>query len=239
MTVPDQVGVPDVDDLTRDPLRVIVVDDDALARRAVRDRLQEDGIVVVAEAVGGREGVELTLHYRPDVVVMDLVMPEVDGLAATQQIADKAPEVKVVMLSSSQSDHLGLMALRVGASGYVCKSVGLDGLPDALRCAQNGEAVVTPGLAMRLIEGMRCVREDGVGIRPVRSTLTSREWEILDLLCQDRTTDDIAYELVLSVETVRSHVKSVLRKLGVRSQREAISATQGMRTELVFRRPAA
>jgi two-component system, NarL family, response regulator LiaR len=239
MTVPDQVGGPDVDDLMRDPLRVIVVDDDALARRAVRDRLQEDGIVVVAEAVGGREGVELTLHYRPDVVVMDLVMPEVDGLAATQQIADKAPEVKVVMLSSSHSDHLGLMALRAGASGFVCKSVGLDDLPDALRYAHNGEAVVTPGLTMRLIEGMRCVREDGAGIRPVRSTLTSREWEILDLLCQDRSTDDIAYELVLSVETVRSHVKSVLRKLGVRSQREAISATQGMRSELVFRRPAA
>jgi two-component system nitrate/nitrite response regulator NarL len=92
---------------------------------------------------------------------------------------------------------------------------------------------------MRLIEGMRCVREDGAGIRPVRSTLTSREWEILDLLCEDRSIDDIAYDLVLSVETVRSHVKSILRKLGVRSQREAISATQGMRNELVFRRPAA
>jgi len=237
--VADQVGVPDVDDLARDPLRVIVVDDDALARRAVRDRLEEDGFVVVAEAAGGREAIELAAYYRPDVVVMDLVMPDVDGLAATMSITEKAPDVKVVMLSSSYSDHLGLTTLRAGASGYVCKSVGLDGLPGALRCACNGEAVVPPGLTMRLIEGMRCIREDGAGIRPVRSTLTSREWEILDLLCQDRSIDDIAYDLVLSVETVRSHVKSILRKLGVRSQREAISATHGMRTELVFRPPAA
>ena len=194
--------------------------------------------MVVAEAGGGREAVELAVHYRPDVVVMDLVMPEMDGLTATQEIVDKAPEVKVVMLSSSANERLSLMTLRAGASGYVCKSEGLGGLAESLRRAHEGEAVVSPRLAMRLIEGMRCVREDGAGIRPVRSTLTSREWEILDLLCRDHSIDDIAYELVLSVETVRSHVKSILRKLGVRTQREAIRATQGMRSELVFGRSA-
>ena len=181
-------------------------------------------------------GIYITFKVGPDQWQEKLDLNEDHALAIE---AEKAPEVKVVMLSSSYSEHLGLTTLRAGASGYVCKSVGLDGLPGALRCACNGEAVVPPGLTMRLIEGMRCIREDGAGIRPVRSTLTSREWEILDLLCQDRSIDDIAYDLVLSVETVRSHVKSILRKLGVRSQREAISATQGMRTELVFRRPAA
>jgi len=118
--VPDQVGVPDVDGLARDPLRVIVVDDDALARRAVRDRLEEDGFVVVAEAAGGREAIELAAYYRPDVVVMDLVMPDVDGLAATMDITEKAPEVKVVMLSSSYNERLGLMTLRAGASAAGC-----------------------------------------------------------------------------------------------------------------------
>ena len=88
---------------------------------------------------------------------------------------------------------------------------------------------------MRLIERMRRVREDGIGMRPVRSALTSREWEILDLLCQERSTDDIADELVLSIETVRSHIKSIFRKLGVRSRREAVDVAAGMRSGLVVR----
>ena len=217
-----------------DPLRVIVVDDDPLARRMLRDVLQDAGITVIAEAGGGREAVELSLYYRPDVVVMDLVMPGVDGIAATRDIVDNAPEVKVVMLTSSDSEDVGLMTLRAGASGFLCKSVGIDALPRALRGARDGEAVVSRSLTMRLIESMRRVRQDGAGIRPVRSPLTPREWEVLDLLCQDRTTDDIADLLVLSVETVRSHIKSVLRKLGVRSRQEAVKAASGLRSGLVL-----
>jgi NarL family two-component system response regulator LiaR len=216
-----------------DPLRVIVVDDDPLARRMLRDVLQEAGVVVIAEAGGGREAVELSLYYKPDVVVMDLVMPGVDGISATRQIVDQAPDVRVVMLTSSDSEDVGLMTLRAGASGFLCKSVGLDALPRALRCARDGEAVVSRQLTMRLIEGMRRVREDGTGMRPIRSPLTPREWEVLDLLCQESTTDEIADALVLSVETVRSHIKSVLRKLGVRSRQEAIKAAAGMRSGLV------
>jgi NarL family two-component system response regulator LiaR len=234
----DRNGGPDGDDLAGDRLRVIVVDDDALARRAIRDRLQDDGLVVVAEAAGGREGIELTAHYQPDVVVMDLVMPGIDGLEATREITQRLPDVRVVVLTSAQSEELAMTTLRAGASGFVSKSVGLDGLVDAVRLAHEGEAVVTPRLTMRLIDELRRIREDGAGIRPVRSPLTSREWEILDLICQERSTDDIAYELVLSVETVRSHVKSILRKLGVRSQREAIRIVAGMRSELVYRRPS-
>jgi len=141
--------------------------------------------------------------------------------------------VRVVMLTSSDSEEVGLMTLRAGASGFLCKSVGLDALPRALRCARDGEAVVSRQLTMRLIEGMRRVREDGAGMRPIRSPLTPREWEVLDLLCQERSTDDIADTLVLSVETVRSHIKSVLRKLGVRSRQEAIKAAGRVRSGLV------
>jgi NarL family two-component system response regulator LiaR len=217
-----------------DPLRVIVVDDDPLARRMLRDVLQEAGIVVIAEAGGGREAIELSNYYKPDVVVMDLVMPGIDGIAATRQIVGQTPDVRVIMLTSSDSEEVGLMTLRAGASGFLSKGVGLDALPRALRCARDGEAVVSRQLTMRLIEGMRRVREDGAGMRPIRSPLTPREWEVLDLLCQERSTDDIADTLVLSVETVRSHIKSVLRKLGVRSRQEAIKAAAGLRSGLVL-----
>jgi DNA-binding NarL/FixJ family response regulator len=217
-----------------EPLKVIVVDDDPLARRMLRDVLQNAGITVIAEAGGGREAIELSVYYKPDVVVMDLVMPGMDGVAATRQIVDKAPEVRVVMLTSSDSEEVGLMTLRAGASGFLCKSVGVDALPRALRCAKDGEAVVSRALTMRLIEGMRRVREDGSGMRPIRSPLTPREWEVLDLLCQESSTDEIADSLVLSVETVRSHIKSVLRKLGVRSRQEAVKAAAGLRSGLVL-----
>src|SRR4051794_2642420 len=158
------------------PVRVIIADDDPLTRRTLRDVLQDAGVVVIAEAGGGREAVELTRHYRPDVVVMDLVMPGVDGLEATRQIIEHAPGVRVVMLTSSDSEDVGIMTLRAGASGFLGKSVTLDALPSALERARDGEAVVSGQLTMRLIEGMRRVSEDGSGMRPIHSPLTTREW---------------------------------------------------------------
>jgi len=224
----DQDGLRD-----EEPLRVIVADDDALARRMLRDVLQAAGIVVIAEASGGREAVELSHFYKPDVVIMDLVMPGIDGLAATRQLAAKAPGVKVVILTSSDDDDIGIMTLRAGAVGFLSKSVGLDALPRALRGARDGEAVVSRRMTMKLVEALRRQREDGAGLRPIRSPLTSREWEVLDLLCQGASTDDVAAALVLSAETVRSHVKNVLRKLDVRSRREAVEAAQRMRQGLL------
>jgi DNA-binding NarL/FixJ family response regulator len=215
------------------PLRVIVADDDPLARRMLRDVLQLAGITVIAEAGSGREAVELTTYYTPDVVVMDLIMPGMDGLAAMGEIRRMAPDVRVVILTSSDDDEVGLMTLRAGASGFLCKNVGIDALPRALHCAKNGEAVITRRLTMRLIEDLRMVRTDSAGLRPIRSALTSREWEVLDLLCQDLSTDDIADRLVVSVETVRSHVKNVLRKLEVRSRREAVAVASRLRAGML------
>src|SRR5688572_11503896 len=222
-----------------EPLRVIVADDDALVRRVVRDALQRDGIVVIAEAGSGREAIELTLYYKPDVVLMDLVMPGVDGIAATREIVAALPETKIVMLSSSDDDELGLLSLRVGACGYLAKTVDIEALPRALRAAGAGEAVVPRRLTNRLLEAIRRMREDGAGLRPVRSPLTAREWEVLDLLCQGLSTEEIADTLVLSAETVRSHVKSVLRKLRVGSRREAIAAAQRLRSGMFSESTAA
>jgi NarL family two-component system response regulator LiaR len=216
-----------------EPLRVIIADDDALARRVVRDVLQEDGIVVIAEASDGREAIELALYYRPDVVVMDMVMPAVDGVAATREIVRAAPDVRVVMLTCSDDQHLGLMTLRAGASGFLSKSMDLAALPRTLRAVRAGECAVSRGMTTHLVDLVRRMRDDVSGIRPVRSSLTAREWEVLDLLCEGMSTDAIADTLVLSAETVRSHVKSVLRKLGVRSRGEAVAAARRLREGII------
>src|SRR3954453_12310023 len=137
----------------RAPLRVVIVDDDALTRRMVRDALQDAGVVVVAEAGGGREAIELCLYYKPDVVLMDIVMPDLDGLAATRHIVARLPETKVVMFTSAQGSGVDLTALRLGACGYVTKSEEhLARLPDALAAAYRGDAVVSGELTMRLVE---------------------------------------------------------------------------------------
>jgi two-component system, NarL family, response regulator LiaR len=221
------------DSRSRMPLRVIVADDDPLARRVVRDALEAGGIVVIAEAVSGREAIELTLHHKPDIVLMDLVMPDGDGIHATRRILASQPDVDIVMLSSCDDDGAALICLRAGATGFLNKRAGVDALPRALRGAAAGEAVISRRLAMRLIESLRRSRPDGAGLRPISSRLTPREWEVLDLLCAGRSTDEIADSLVVSSETVRSHVKNILRKLGVSSRREAVEEARRLRAGLV------
>jgi len=235
------MGQHDVDNITpqpngsgpHKPLRVIIADDDALARRVLRDALQAAGVTVIAEAADGREAVELTAHYKPEVVVMDVVMPSVDGLEATRRITDRVPGTKVVMLTSTDDVDLGLVGLRAGAVGFLSKSLPPESLPQALRAAANGEAVVSRRMTTALVETVRRVRDDGAGLRPVRSPLTPREWEVLDLLCDGLSTDAISDRLFLSDETVRSHVKKILRKLDVRSRGEAVERARRLRADLM------
>jgi DNA-binding NarL/FixJ family response regulator len=211
-------------------LRAIIVDDDPLARRVVRDALQFADIVVIAEASNGREAIELTRFYKPEVVLMDVVMPGIDGIEATRRISKEVPSARVVILTRSDEDDLALLGLRAGAVGYLTKDVSVEAIPRALRGAHAGEAAISRNLSMRLVERLRLVPEGGVGVRPVKSPLTPREWEVLDLLCADQSTDDIADTLVLSVETVRSHIKNLLRKLGVRSREEAVALAVNLRS---------
>ena len=197
----------------------------------IKDGLQRAGIVVVAEAVDGREAVELVRFYRPDVVLMDIVMPSLDGVAATRRIVKEWPDQVIVMLTSGDDDEMALLALRTGASGYLSKEVGIDMLPRALRSALEGEAVISRRLSMRLVEHLRSAPSGTAGLRPIKSPLTPREWEVVDLLSMGRSTDEMAEILVLSTETVRSHVKHILRKLGVSSREEAVAAVERMRRE--------
>jgi two-component system, NarL family, response regulator LiaR len=211
------------------PLRTIVADDDPLVRRLIRDTLQMDGVTVIAEASNGREAVELALFYRPDVVVMDYMMPELDGIEATRRIYDQDPGIRVVLLTGAADDALGLRGLRAGAAGFLSKDIELASLPRALRGALEGEAAISRRLAMQLVQHFRSAPEAGMGLRPVRSSLTDREWEVLDLLSGGASNEDISRLLVLSTETVRSHLKNLYRKLEVRTRDQAVEAAIRMR----------
>jgi NarL family two-component system response regulator LiaR len=200
-----------------------VADDDPFARRMIKESLQRAGVTVVAEAPDGRQAVELCLFYRPDVVLMDVVMPELDGISATRQIVQEVPDQLVVMLTSSDEVEMGFVGLRAGAVGYLSKDLDVDVLPQALSGTLRGEAAISRRLSMQLIEQLRRAPEAASGMRPVRSPLTAREWEVVDLLYQGRTTDEIADQLVLSHETVRSHIKNLMRKLGASTRAEAVA----------------
>jgi len=211
------------------PLRALVTDDDPLARRLIRDTLQSDHMTVIAEAATGREAVELALFHRPDVVVMDYMMPEMDGIEATRRIYDQDPSIRVILLTGARDESLGMRGLRAGAAGFLSKDMELTALPRALRGTLEGEAAISRRLAMQLVQHYRAAPTGGTGMRPVRSNLTDREWEVLDLLSRGASNDDIARRLVLSCETVRSHLKNLYRKLDVRCREEAVEAAARMR----------
>ena len=214
-------------------MRVIVADDDPFARRMIKDALQRADVIVIAEAHNGHEAVELCLHYRPDVVVMDVVMPEIDGINATRRILKEIPDQRIVILTSTDDEEeMGILGLRAGAVGFLSKELDIDVLPRALRGALDGEAVISRRLSMRLVEHLRRSPEGSSGMRPVKSPLTAREWEVVDLLYEGMGTEQIAGTLVLSTETVRSHVKNILRKLNAKSRAEAVATAQRMRSGL-------
>jgi NarL family two-component system response regulator LiaR len=216
----------------RDRVRVIVADDDPIARRAIREALQRDGITVVAEPADGYDAAQLAVHYRPDVLLMDSFMPRLDGVEAATLTRERAPETVVVILGAREDDDLAMRCMRAGAIGFLPKTIGLQALVRAIRAAARGEPVFSRRLVALLLEEVRAAPPNGAGIRPVRSQLTSREWEVLDLLAQGLSTGGIAARLVVSDETVRSHVKHILRKLHVHSREQAVEKARHLRTEL-------
>jgi DNA-binding NarL/FixJ family response regulator len=213
-------------------LRAVIADDDPFARRVVKEVLEKAGVLVVAEARNGRQAVEFTLLYRPDVVVMDVVMPELDGIIATRHIRKEIPEQLIIVLTSAgeEDEELGLLALRAGASGFLSKDLEIDALPRALEGVKAGEAAISRKMTRLLIDRLRDTPSGSAGMRPVKSPLTAREWEVIDLLKAGSSTDQIAGDLVLSTETVRSHVKNILRKLDVRSREDAVVVADRMRS---------
>jgi DNA-binding NarL/FixJ family response regulator len=210
------------------PLRVLIADDDPLVRAALQDALSGSiHVTVVGAADSGRSAIELAAQLAPDVVLMDPELPDIDGITATLRIRRDDPRIRVVMLATGDDDELALLSLRAGAVGFMVKDTTADALRRVVEGVVDDQAAISRSLALRLIERMRWLPEHG--LRPVRGTLTAREWQVLDLMSRNRPTSEIAAELVLSIDTVRSHIKHILAKLGVHSRGQAIKVAETLR----------
>lgn len=194
-----------------DVITVLLVDDHALVRAGVRAYLETQvDIEVVGEAASGREAVRLSEEQVPDVVLMDLVMPEMDGVEATQRVRTVSPRSQVVVLTSFHDDSHVFPAVKAGALSYLLKDAGPDEVGSAVRAAARGEAVIHPRVAARLIQEFRG-RSEPV-LNPF-TDLTEREQEVLRLIAQGLSNSAIADALVISEKTVKGHVSNVLSKL--------------------------
>jgi DNA-binding NarL/FixJ family response regulator len=199
-----------------DPIRVLVVDDHAVVREGLRTFLElQDGIEVTGEASDGEEAVEAAARLRPDVVLMDLVMPRLDGVAAMRVLRERVPRARVIVLTSFLDDDKLLPALRAGAAGYLLKNAESQELARAVRAAHAGEALLDPVVAARLVEAL-AVRDD----EPL-DRLTPREREVLQLIGRGFPNKRIARQLEVSEKTVKTHVGHVLAKLGVTDRTQA------------------
>lgn len=196
-------------------IRVLVVDDHKLVREGLRFLLQqEEGIQVVGECADGAEAGTAVRDLRPDVVLLDLLMPRVDGLAALPEIRAARPEARVVVLTSDQDDERVLEAIRAGASSYLLKTAGVEEVVRAVRAAARGESVLAPSVAARLVQEVR--RERGAV-----DGLSRREQDVLVLVARGRSNKEIAGELFIGEETVKTHVSNILAKLHLPDRRQA------------------
>jgi two-component system, NarL family, response regulator LiaR len=209
-----------------DPIRVLIVDDHAVVREGLRAFLElQEGIEVAGEAVDGAAAVEAALRLRPDVILMDLVMPQLDGVAAMRSLRGRLPGARVIVLTSFLDDDKLLPALRVGAAGYLLKNAEPQEVVRAVRAAHAGEALLDPVVAARLVETLAAERSE----EPL-DRLTPREREVLVLIGRGLSNKRIARELQLSEKTVKTHVGRVLAKLGVsdRTQAAVVAVRAGL-----------
>jgi DNA-binding NarL/FixJ family response regulator len=210
--------------------RLLIVDDHPLTRDALASLLAANGFEVVGQASSGAEAVELAAELRPELVVLDLTMPDMNGLEALPRLREASPISDIVVLTASEDDGNLLAAIRAGAAGYLLKSEAPERIVGFLRGVSHGDVALSGPVARRLLEQVR-EGDRGAGTVPasIAGALSARELEVLLLLDQHLGTDEIAQRLIISEHTVRSHVKSLLAKLGVSSRREALEKLSAAR----------
>jgi DNA-binding NarL/FixJ family response regulator len=209
--------------------RVLIVDDHPLTRDALAALLTQQGFDVVGVAQDGAGAIAEAGKLQPDLVLLDLTMPGMDGLVALPRILEHSPESEVVVLTASDAEENLLAAIRAGASGYLLKTEPPERIATFLRGVARGEAALSGGVARRLLDRVRDGGRLGTVPEEVARVLSARELEVLLLLDEHLATDEIADRLFISEHTVRSHVKSVLKKLGVSSRREALERLESAR----------
>jgi len=200
-------------------IRILIVEDQRIVREGLRAVLEdEDEIAIVGEAANGQEAIDLFMQLQPDVVLMDLQMPVIDGPEATRRIREQSPDARILVLTTYATDEFIFKALRAGAQGYLLKDASANELLGAIHSVHAGQTLLAPAVAARLVLGM-----SAGGAYSNTPVLTPRELEVLTLLGQGRSNGEIATMLVIAPRTAKVHVQNILSKLGATNRTEAVS----------------
>lgn len=201
------------------PITVLIVDDHEVVRHGLHAYLEtRPEFVVIGEAATGEESVQMALEQIPDVVLMDLILPGIDGVQATRKIKDLSPRTQIVVLTSYHEDEHIFPALKAGAIAYILKDMKMEKLADAILKAVNGEVILHPRVANRVLQN---IRRESEADESLSAQLTEREYEVLKLLASGMTNNMIAEHLVISENTVKGHVSNILSKLHLADRTQA------------------
>jgi DNA-binding NarL/FixJ family response regulator len=209
------------DDRALESLRVLIVDDHDLFRTGLRNLLEEQGVQVSGEAASGSEAVRSVREMAPDVVVMDLNMPEMGGVEATRHITAVAPLTRVLVLTISDEDADVMDAILAGACGYLLKDASIEELMAGIRAAWRGESIISPGIAAKVLQRVRATSANPEIADTIRSELSDREIEVLKLIANGKDNAVIAAELHISPKTVKNHISNILMKLQIDNRIQA------------------
>jgi two-component system response regulator DegU len=197
----------------------MLADDHRMLREGLRRSMTDEGFDVVGEARDGEEAIRMAAEVQPDVVLMDVTMPEVDGVEATRRIHAKFPDIRVIMLTMHADAEVIRSAIRAGASGYLVKDCSTDEVAEAVRAAASADAALSPPLAASMLAEVRRLHEPGDDDDRI---ITKREEEVLQLIADGCSTPEVAQQLYISLKTVKNHLASIYQKLDARDRTQAV-----------------
>ena len=203
-------------------VRLMLADDHRMLREGLRRSMQDAGFDVVAEASDGEEAVRLAADLRPDVVLMDVTMPEMDGVEATRRIVAEHDDIKVIILTMHADQEVLAQAFRAGAVGYLVKDCSTDEVADTVRTALAGETALSPALAASMLDEVRKMDEASPPAADDDRAITKREEEVLQLIADGCSTTEVAEKLFISQKTVKNHLASIYQKLDARDRTQAV-----------------